>query len=466
MKRALLTTAALALVLPPAAAAHGIGAGVKDLPVPLWLFYYGAAIVLVVSFVALGALWSRPVLDRAALGRALPAPAQRVLLADAVVIASRALSVFLFVVVWASAAFGTRHAFQNLAPTFVYVVFWLGMPLLSVLLGDVWRVLNPWRAIAELASWARGSRGAARPYPHWLGYYPAAALLFAFTALELAFYDPSRPRALAAAIAVYSAVTWAGAARWGNEEWFRYGDGFSVYFGFLARLAPLAVRAGRVIRRPPLSGLTTIEPRPGLLAFVAVMLGSVAFDGFSRTSWWQKWLFEVQSPFLPNSIGIADLLTLLLNLSGLIGMITIVAVIFAAAISSARRLGRADRPFDDAIIPSLVPIAFAYVVAHYFSLFVYQVQFAVPLLSDPLGRGWDVIGTADFRPNLTLLRPSTIWYVQAAALLVGHVCGLAVAHDRAIALLRSPRAALRSQYAILVLMVFYTVGGLWILSRP
>jgi hypothetical protein len=465
LRRALAAALAVALVFPAGAAAHGIG-GVKDLPVPIWLFYYGAAIVLVASFVALGALWSRPILDRAARGRPLFGRAQRLLRAHALVLALRAVSVLLFLTVWSSAAFGTTHSFENLAPTFVYVVFWLGMPLLSVLLGDVWRVLDPWRSLAQLVAVVRGRRGTAEPYPDWLGYYPAAALLFAFTAMELAFYDPARPRALAAAITVYSLATWAGAARWGNEAWFRYGDGFSVYFGFLARIAPFAVREGRIVRRLPLSGLTTIEPRPGLLAFVSVMLGSVAFDGFSRTSWWQTWLYNVQSPFLPNSVGIADLLTLLLNLSGLIGMITVVAVIFAAAIGSARRLGHADRPFEDAIIPSLVPIAFAYVVAHYFSLFVYQGQFAIPLFSDPLGRGWDLLGTAGFHPDLTLLRPSTIWYVQAGALVLGHVCGLAVAHDRAIALLESPRAALRSQYAILVLMVFYTVGGLWILSRP
>jgi hypothetical protein len=465
LRRALAAALVVALVFPAGAGAHGIG-GVKDLPVPIWLFYYGAAIVLVVSFVALGALWSRPILDRAAVGHPLSEPVQRLLRADALVLALRAVSVGLFLVVWVSAAFGTSHAFENLAPTFVYVVFWLGMPLLSVLLGDVWRVLDPWRSLAELVSAVRSRRGTAEPYPDWLGYYPAAALLFAFTAMELAFYDPSRPRALAVAITVYSVATWAGAWRWGNDAWFRYGDGFSVYFGFLSRIAPLAVREGRLVRRLPLSGLTTIEPRPGLLAFVSVMLGSVAFDGFSRTSWWQTWLYDVQSPFLPDSVGIADLLTLLLNLSGLIAMITVVAVIFAAAIASARRLGHADRPFEDAIIPSLVPIAFAYVVAHYFSLFVYQGQFAIPLLSDPLGRGWDLLGTSGFHPNLTLLRPSTIWYVQAGALVIGHVCGLAVAHDRAIALLSSPRAALRSQYAILVLMVFYTVGGLWILSRP
>jgi hypothetical protein len=455
--------AAAALLLPPAAAAHGIG-GVRDQPVPIWRVYYGAAIVLVVSFVALGALWSKPVLDRAADGRLLPKPVQRVLLSDAVTLALRALGVALFAVVWLSAAIGSENAFQNLAPTFVYVVFWLGVPLLSALLGNVWRVLNPWRTAAELVERLR--RTEPRPYPDWLGLYPAAALLFAFTALELAFYDPSRPRALAVAIAVYSVVTWAGAARYGSEQWFRFGDGFSLYFDLLGRLAPFAVRDGRIVRRAPLSGLTTVVPRPGLLAFIAVMLGSVAFDGFSRTSWWQTRLYNVQSPFLPDSIGIADLLTLLLNLSGLIGVVLLVGIVFTAALAIARRLGHADRSFADGIVASLVPVAFAYVVAHYFSLFIYQGQFAIPLLSDPLGRGWDVIGTADFHPNLTLLKPSTIWYVQAAALVTGHVCGLAVAHDRAIALLRSSREALRSQYAILVLMVIYTVGGLWILSRP
>jgi hypothetical protein len=147
-------------------------------------------------------------------------------------------------------------------------------------------------------------------------------------------------------------------------------------------------------------------------------------------------------------------------------MVLLVGIVFAVALTLAQRLGRADRSFADAIVPSLVPVAFAYVVAHYFSLFVYQGQFAVPLISDPFGRGWDIFGTANFHPNLRLLTPSTIWYVQAGALVVGHVCGLAVAHDRAIALLRTSRAALRSQYAILVLMVLYTVGGLWLLSRP
>jgi hypothetical protein len=465
VKRLLAAVAAVALVFPAAASAHGIG-GVKDLPVPVWLFYYGAAIVLVVSFVALGALWSKPVLDRAAAGEPLGDGAQRVLLSEWLALALRTLSVLLFLLTWATAAFGTSNAFQNFAPTFIYVVFWLGAPLASVLFGDVWHVLNPWQAIADLVGRIRPRKYEPPEYPQWLGYYPAAVLLFSFAAMELAFYDPSRPRLLAVAIAIYSAVTWAGAVRWGSDVWFRRGDGFSVYFGLLARLAPFAVRDGLIVRRAPLSGLTTVVPRPGLLPFVAVMLGSVAFDGFSRTSWWQTRLYDVQSPFLPSSVGIADLLTVLLNIAGLIGVVIVVGIVFAVAMWSARRLGRADRSFGDLLLSSLVPIAFAYVVAHYFSLAVYQGQFFFPLLSDPFGRGWDLFGTVDYHPDLKLLAPRTIWYVQAGALIVGHICGLAVAHDRAIAVLRAPRAALRSQYAILVLMVFYTVGGLWILSRP
>jgi hypothetical protein len=113
----------------------------------------------------------------------------------------------------------------------------------------------------------------------------------------------------------------------------------------------------------------------------------------------------------------------------------------------------------------LVPIAFAYLVAHYFSLFVIQGQFIYSLISDPFGRGWDLFGTVDFAPNLAAVSPETVWYVQAAALVVGHVAGLAIAHDRAVALFESRRDALRSQYPMLGLMVLYTVGGLWLLSQ-
>jgi hypothetical protein len=96
---------------------------------------------------------------------------------------------------------------------------------------------------------------------------------------------------------------------------------------------------------------------------------------------------------------------------------------------------------------------------------VLQGQLAIPLASDPFGYGWDVLGTIDYRVNVRPLTTNEIWYVQAGALVVGHVLGLMIAHDRALAVFRSTRVALRTQYALLALMVVYTVGGLWLLSR-
>jgi hypothetical protein len=462
VRRALLALAgagAAALAAAAPASAHGIGTGVGESPLPPWLMYFGSAAVLVASFAALGVLWSRAILDRVARGRPVGETISRVLLSPVLATVIRAMSVALLVAVWASAAFGTDFPTQNFAPTFVYVVFWLGMPLLSVLLGNVWSVLNPWRAVFP-------DNEGVWEYPQWLGYYPAAVGLFSFAALELGYYDPSDPRALALAISISSAVAWGGAALFGRDVWFRYGDGFSVYFGLLAAMAPLARREDRIVVRAPISGLATVEHAPGLLGFIAVALGSVAFDGFSRTQIWQRRVYSVQSHFLPDRVGRAELATTLLNLGGLLCFVWAVALVFIGALEIARRMGRGDRTLAEAVLPSLVPIAFAYLIAHYFALFIYQGQFAVPLASDPLGRGWDLLGTAGVTPNLTLLSTNTIWYVQGAALIVGHICGLTVAHDRALAALPRVRDALRSQYAILVLMVFYTVGGFWLLSRP
>jgi hypothetical protein len=214
----------------------------------------------------------------------------------------------------------------------------------------------------------------------------------------------------------------------------------------------------------PLSALTRWDTRPGTLAVVAVMLGSVAFDGFSRTATWQNRLFEIEANLL-NSPNLADLAVTGLNVLGLIVFILIVAGCYLLAVAGAKAVAHSHRPLVAAFVFSLVPIALAYALAHYFSLLVNQGQFAIPLASDPFGFGWDVLGTADFSPNLTALTPNMIWYTQVAVLVTGHVLGLVLAHDRAIALFSSARTAVRTQYAFLVLMVLYTVGGLWLLSQ-
>jgi hypothetical protein len=448
--------------------AHGIG-GVRDLPVPEWLFFWGAGVVLVVSFLALGALWRRPLLSPARGGRPAPAGLSRVVLAPALRVALQALSICLLGLVFAAALVGDTDPFRNLAPTWVYVVFWLGLPLLCAVFGDVWRALSPWRAIADAYVWARErAGGGAQPlaeYPERLGRWPAVVTIFAFAALELAYADPSSPRALAFAIALYTYVTLFGMAAFGRETWTRCGEGFAVLFRLFSLLAPFGVRGGRLMLRIPLSPLSQAERTPGTVAFVAVMLGSVGFDGFSRTSWWQDRLADVEAPYLVDRPGLGELLVTGMNLLALVAACGVVAAAFLGACALARATVNAPRSLAADFVLSLVPIAFVYEVAHYFSLFVIQGQFALPLLSDPLGKGWDLLGLADYTPNLAPFSTNTIWYVQAGALVAGHVAALAVAHDRAVSMFRDRDAALRSQYAMLGLMVLYTVGGLWLLSR-
>jgi hypothetical protein len=448
--------------------AHGIG-GVKDLPVPGWLFLYGAAVVLVASFVALTTLWKRPHFDAARRGRPLAPAVQRVLLSRALRVVFGSIGFGLLVFVAVAALFGDRNETRNLAPTFVYVFFWLGLVPVVALVGNVWSILNPWRAAADGAAalWARAGRTwePLLDYPERLGRWPAAVLLFAFTALELAYTDPADPRRLALAIYLYSMVTWIGMIIFGRRAWLVNGEAFTVYFGLLARIAPLGVRrraaARHVVLRAPLVGLARKETRAGSLAFVAVMLGSVAFDGFSRTTAWG----DLRASVFAAAPGSFEVVGIVLNLGGLLGAVVLVALAYLGAVWTANAFARDTRSLTGAFVPSLVPIALVYVVAHYFSLVVIQGQVGVRLASDPLGWDWNVFGTADFRPNLMPLSPNTIWYVQVVSLVVGHVAGLLVAHDRAVALFRSATTALTTQLAMLALMVLYTVGGLWVLSQ-
>jgi hypothetical protein len=451
----------------PRFVAHGIG-GVQDLPVPTWLFYWGGAVVLVASFVALGALWKTPQLASRSIGRELSRGFSRFVLGP-LRIAVQALSIVLFAVVLAAALVGTRDPFENIAPTWIYVVFWLGLPLLSLLFGNVWRALSPWRAIADAFVWIWERTGRqARPlaaYPERFGRYPGAVSLFAFVALELCYSNPSNPRALAFAIALYTYVALFGMLAFGRDTWSVRGEGFAILFAYISRMAPLVVREGRLRLRLPLTGLAGAEPVAGSVLFIAVSLGSVGFDGYGRTTNWQNLVARVEGPYVLNRPGTGELLVTGLNLAGLMTAITIVLVAFLAACVVARSMVSAPRPLQPDFILSLVPIALVYAVAHYFSLFVIQGQFVAPLLSDPFGRGWDLFGTAGVHPNIALLTPNTIWYVQATALVLGHVVGLIIAHDRAVTIFRDREDALRSQYAMLALMVVYTVGGLWLLSR-
>jgi hypothetical protein len=446
--------------------AHGI-VGRADLPIPEELFGAAAAAVLVVSFLALAAGWSKPRLE---------APAERPLLRIplALEVAAGAIGVAVFALVVYAGLAGTDSQQDNLAPTAVYVGFWVGVPFLSLLIGDWFRLFNPWRAIGRATGWIAGrlSRGEPTesfPYPERLGHWPATAGLFAFVICELAWGAGREPTPLAVLILIYAFVQLAGQGVYGVEAWSHRGDAFGVWFGLFAMLSPVGRREdGRVVLRAPVAGAARLRPVAGTVPLLVVGIGSTGFDGASEGPLFNGVRPDLQELF--TSAGVS--LEVGLELAYVVGLLVAIGMVGALwrlgtegmprMTASGRLASRAElsRRFSH----TLIPIAAAYLVAHYFSLLAYNGQDLWRLASDPLGDGSDLLGGAGASIDYSVLSATAIWYVQVIALVGGHVAALVLAHDRALVVYGSARTATRSQIVMLVLMVCFTCLGLWLLS--
>ncbi len=464
------------LTVPASASAHGLVL-VTNLPIPQWLFAWAAAVVLVVSFVALATLWPTP-----RLGRIRERPIWRVpAWLDPL---CGALGIALFVLIVYAGIAGSQITLSNIAPTWIYVTFWVGLAFASILLGDAFRPFNPWRAFARAVSWAARRAGAGQAsseplrYPEWLGRWPAVGGLLGFAWLELVYVNKDAPDLLAFLSLGYAAVQLVGMSLYGIDVWTDRGDAFAVFFNLLGRLAPLhwkhraQPRKGyEVLLRPPFIGALSLDLVPGTIAMVIVMIGTTSFDGFSNSSVWLNpngAFYDLQSLFIGLGLaGTGDLTAdELAGTVGLTGMVLAVAGLFRlgvlgmSGIATRYRTAELTRNFAH----TLLPIAAAYFVAHYFSLFAFSGQSLIALISDPLGNGANYFGTANFQPDYALLTGNFLWYVQVAALVTGHAAGITLAHDRALTLYPDPREATRSQYWMLTVMVAFTCLGLWILS--
>ncbi len=464
------------MTLPFLPLAHGLLVGRQDLPIPAWLFAWGASVVLIVSFVALTVAWRdsklssdrwRPVSER--LSRPLTSRATEVV--------TGAIGVFLLGVVVYAGLEGTDEPSLNFAVTFVFVTFWLGMVVLSILLGDLFRAFNPWRAIARTVGAvfrliAGQPHSAPLRYPERLGRWPAAAGIVAFVWLELVYATSGlgavglQPTTVAAATLAYTAYTLIAMALFGVETWLARGEAFSVYFGMFSQLAPLEVRNRRLGVRRPLAAATHWARVPGSIAVVVATIASTTFDGAQEGLWEQpvRDLFDRLTDLglgTTAAFRTSESIFFALTLAG-------VAAIYWAGVRGMRtvRGSPALRSLGRSFAHTLIPIGVAYLAAHYFSLVVFaeQAQFTY-LLSDPLGDGSDLFGTASSGIDYGLLSANTIWYVQVAALVTGHVAGLLLAHDRAITVYGDPRRASRSQLWMLLVMVAFTCLGLFLLSQ-
>jgi hypothetical protein len=460
---ALVSGPAAGALFPPPASAHGIVAR-TDLPIPVWLFGWAAALVLIVSFAALAALWPTPRLQRNVPTRRL----FRIPFAIDFVVGLLGLAAF-GVTVYAGLA-GVQDALGNLAPTVIYVVFWVGLVVASVLFGNVWRVISPWRSIARAVSWmsrkmSSGEPPAALEYPTWLGRWPAAIGILFFAWVELTYVNKDDPSTLSIMMLAYAVVMLVGMSLYGIETWSEKADPFGVYFGLFARLAPLERREGVLYARPPLAGAPQLEQWPGTIALLCVAIGSTTFDGAENGPLWTSIRPHLISFFQHLGAGgvKGD------QWAGTVGLLVCVGIVgafYRLGVGGMSEVGEGHTPSELAakFAHTLIPIAFAYALAHYFSLLVFQGQAMAHLISDPLGHGDDIFGTSHTGIDYNVISASGIWYVQVAALVVGHVSGLVLAHDRAVDMYRDVRDAVRSQYWMLVVMVGFTSLGLWLLS--
>jgi hypothetical protein len=454
------------LAVPAAAAAHGL-TGRADLPIPEWLFAWAAAVVLIASFASLAVLWKSPQLEDDGF-RPLPERLTRILVNRATEASAALLGVALLVVtVWSGLA-GVQSPQDNFAPTFVYVVFWVGLVLLSIGFGDVFRAFNPWRAIGRGAGFVTRRVRRMQPplrYPGWLGRWPAAAGLLGFAWLELAYSKGDDPSTLAVAVLVYTAITLVAMACFGTEAWISRGEAFSVYFNLLSRISPLTLEDRRLGLRRPLSGISTLEALPGTVALLVVMIGNVMFDGASEGSPWVDVAPDIQSFFVDLGFSLTTSLELTFTV-GLLIALGIVTAIYAIGVAGVRAIDhRPTVTVARAFVHTLVPIAAVYVLAHYFSLLAYNGQAIAFLSSDPLGNGWDLFGTAGGSIDYGVVGATVIWYVQVGVLVAGHACGLVLSHDRALALYGKAQEATASQYWMLAVMVAFTTAGLFLLSQ-
>ena len=345
--RSLALAALAALAFPGPALAHGFGQS-YDLPIPLWLYLFGAGAAVLVSFVPISLIaeerdakspLSYPLFD---LFRVRPL---RVVLNNgAFLFGVRLLSVALFLLVILTGLFGEQDAGLNLAPTFLWILWWVGFSFFTAFVGNLWPLVNPWKILFDWAEAVVRRLGLGtglqlgEPYPASWGVWPAVVLYVAFVWVENVFVGSATPVYLAVLALNYSVLTWGGMVVYGKETWLRNGEVFSVFFGLLGRFAPTEVRvkgeacqecasdcssrewgcvncyecfAGAAPRdrelavRPPAVGLARPERvAPGGVFFVILVLAGVSFDGLLETQFW-VWLQVVTG--VPRTLGLVAL---------------------------------------------------------------------------------------------------------------------------------------------------------------
>src|SRR5215218_6592323 len=493
----------LLVALPSQAFAHGLGQS-QNLPLPFWLYLFAAAAVVLVSFIQISvSVNEQHTLARYPRRNLLEIGALRaVLTSRPLLIGLRLLSVVLFLLVILSGIFGVQAPSLNFAPTFVWIIWWVGLSFFTAFVGNIWPLINPWQVLFEWAERLARVVGLkwglhlGEKYPERWGIWPALVLYAGFIWIENDFAGSATPLYIAVLAVNYSVLTWGGMLVYGKETWLQKGEAFSVYFGLVGRFAPTEVRVSdpklchecnneacqeqeedgaygpggcvncyecfakappedrELNLRPPAVGLSFAERvSPDRLVFVVFLLASVSYDSLLGTPPWVRLEYLTS---LPETLGIV--VVPLVFLGVYLGFVKLSQLLSEGYVSFGELAA--------AYVYSLVPIAIAYLLPHYYTLLIIQGQQIIALVSDPFGWGWDLFGTADHEINAALIGADTVWYSQVCLIVAGHVVAVYLAHVASLRLIHSPRLQSRMQYPMLALMICYTVFSLWILSQP
>lgn len=487
------------------AAAHGFGQR-YELPLPLSLYLFGAAAAVVFSFVIVGLFVRRASTARGYRHVDLLAhPIGRWIARPGLALSLKLVALGLFVLTIAAGFWGDPNPYRNIAPTLVWVIAWVGLAYVSAFAGNLWALINPWRSSFDVAAWVyqritHRPLSLRVPYPARLDVWPAFFLLLAFSWIELVYPGAAAPARIAWLALSYSLLTWAGMFVFGGETWLQHGEVFTLVFGTFARFAPTEVRVRdpsvcercelhcrnpdsdcvdcydcfrranarqrTLALRPFGAGVLDIRPASSAMtAFVLLLLSSVLYDGALATSGWH----ELEHHVAALAPGFSDRAAIAIRTAGLVaawvmffGTYALVSAIMSVA--AAERRSPRDLALNFAF--TLVPIAIAYHLAHYLSWLLVQGQYVVPLLSDPLGRGWNLFGTAGYRVDVAIVGTAFTWYAAVVAVVCGHIAAVYLAHLKAMRVLGTRRTALRSQIPLTALMVVYTFVSLSILAEP
>lgn len=456
----------LPFFIPKPAFAHAFGK-LYNLPVPFWMYLYGGAAAIIISFLIIGYFFNKR-------SRSLSYPTRNLsrnnfftaLTKPWFLIAAKSVSVFLFLLTILTGLVGEDSAYANFNMTFFWIIFLLGLTYITAFIGSVYVIINPWEILTEWfeAFFGVKAKGVIQ-YPKKLGYYPA--LIFYFILIWFELIGNTNPSKLSIILVQYTMINAVGVVTFGKESWFRYGEFFGVFFRLIGKMAPIEYKSGKLYLRPPFIGLLKDRAEHfSLLLFVLFMLSSTAFDGFRETLPWVRlyWrnldepmraIFGEGSYFLFQTSG--------LLLSPFVFLMIYLALLVLVKIITRTRMSIKELALQFAF--SLIPIAFVYNIAHYYTLIFTEGPNIIRLISDPFGFGWNLFNTANSYKSF-ILDANFVWHSQVAFILLGHIVGVYLAHVIALNVFPSHKKALLSQFPMLILMVSYTMIGLWILSQP